>query len=85
MAPKTHYTQQPPHLHHPCVEPTQYSNQGNNMNSIIITIIAVGIAIAMVDLIALRHWAKSLWPLSKEIDQLRRDIKDIKEQLKQQK
>ena len=55
------------------------------MNSIIITIIAVGIAIAMVDLIALRHWAKSLWPLAKEIDQLHRDIKDIKEQLKQQK
>ena len=53
------------------------------MNAIIITIIAVGIGIAMADLIALRYWAKSLWPLSKEIDQLRRDIKDIKEQLKQ--
>ncbi len=54
------------------------------MNYVIVTIIAVGIAIAMVDLIALRYWAKSLWPLFKEVDQLRREIEDIKEQMKQQ-
>ena len=51
------------------------------MNPVIVTIIAVGIGIAIVDIIALRFWAKSLWPLSNDIHKLKQEIAAIKEQL----